>query len=476
MNDQRARGVRKVALSIDPASNREFWGIANTTTIDFGRVTLKNIAAYRSSVIESRADLDGTFLQLYDNRSDTNVEQYSNELQLLGKALDDKLDWIFGGFYLRTKPGGVDGSVNFDSVIPGETFRYTEVYNDAQTKAIFGQVGYDIGRFLYGLRFNAGLRYTWDKSSGCTISTSLDVPRVGPGNCEQLGGATGAAKSDAGTYTLGLDYKVNDDLFFYLTNRRGYRSGGFNQSGLSAFYDGFEGYDPESVTDYEVGLKSSFRIAGMRTRMNVAAYTSSYSNIQRTIFPGPNFDGDNNPANDPLSLNINAAKATIKGVEFDFSATPARGLSINGFGAYTHAKFDEFSSAPAFIPLLGNNPVNNKFAYTPKWTLGGGVRYSTRLGDFADLVMNAIWFHSSRVWYVDRPLDTNGIQDRYDTVDARVSLQDISGKGVDVSVFVRNLFDTEYAAAGGVITPQITSATVVYNEPRVFGLQIRFTR
>ena len=55
------------------------------------------------------------------------------------------------------------------------------------------------------------------------------------------------------------------------------------------------------------------------------------------MVPVPHFDSDNNQANDPLSLKINAAKSTIQDIEFDFSTMPVRGLSINGFGAYTDA-------------------------------------------------------------------------------------------------------------------------------------------
>ncbi len=473
LSEQQAAGVRDISTSIDPYSNRTFWGVANTTTLDVGTVTFKNIFGYRSSKVDAARDMDGTYLALYDGVSNTNVQQYSNEFQVMGKLFGDRLDWIVGAFYLKSDPSGLNGSVTYSAVTPGKTFTYNENYNTSTSKALFGQIGYAFGGFAEGLRFNGGFRYTWDKSSGCSVATLDSAAHIGPDDCATSGGKTGSEKSSAPTWTLGLDYKVNEDVFLYVTNRRGYRSAGFNQSGMSPYFDGFETFKPEKVTDYEAGVKSSWQVGGVKGRFNIAAYTSKYNNIQRSIFPGADFDGDGNSANDPSSLIINAAKATIKGSEFDFSITPAYGFTLSGFGAYTDAKYDEYDAPPAFIPLLGNNPVNNKFSYTPKWTIGGGARYAHNLGDFAELVFNANWFHSTKVWYVERPLDTNGIQKAYDTVNLKLDLNNIEGRGIDLGFFVRNLFDVTYAAAGGVVTPSVTSTTLVYNEPRVFGAQLR---
>ena len=473
LSEQQAAGVRDISTSIDPYSNRTFWGLANTTTLDVGSVTFKNIFGYRSSKVDGARDMDGTSLALYDGISNTNVQQYSNEFQVIGKLFGDKLDWIVGAFYLKSDPNGVNGSVTYSAVIPGKTFTYNENYNTSTSKALFGQIGYAFGGFADGLRFNGGFRYTWDKSSGCSVATLDTAAHIGPDDCATAGGKTGAEKSSAPTWTLGFDYKVNDDLFLYITNRRGYRSAGYNQSGLSSYFDGFETFKPEKVTDYEAGIKSSWQVGTVKGRFNIAAYTSKYSNIQRSIFPGADFDGDGNSANDPSSLIINAAKATIKGTEFDFSVTPVHGFTLSGFGAYTDAQYDEYDAPAAFIPLLGTNPVNNKFSYTPKWTVGGGARYATYLGDFAEMVFNANWFHSSKVWYVERPLDTNGIQKAYDTVNLKLDFNNIEDRGIDIGFFIRNLFDVTYAAAGGVVTPSITSTTLVYNEPRVFGAQLR---
>ncbi|MEH3106873.1 MAG: TonB-dependent receptor [Sphingomonas fennica] len=474
--DQRARGVRVTDTSISPLSRRDFWGVANTTTFDAGAVTIKNIFGYRSTNIVARRDGDGSGLRLSDGYSRADSTQVSDELQLLGSLMDDKLDWIVGGFYLKSKPDGVVGGWTLAPIFPGQFPSFNENYITTESKALFGQVGYDLGALADGLKANAGFRYTWDKSSGCTITRLSTLGFAGEDGCRTAGGRQGRESSKAPTWTLGLDYQVSRALFLYVTNRRGYRSGGFNQSGLAPSLAPYESYEPEKVTDYEAGIKSQWSLGrGARARFNLSAYTSEYANIQRGLTPGGNFDGDNNPANDPNSLIINAAKATIRGFEFDGALTFG-GLTLSGFGAYTDAYYTRFDAIPVFVPLLGTNPVANRFSYTPEWTLGGGLRYARPLGDdIGTFVFNANYFFADKTWFVERPFDTNGIENGYKVTNLRAELNGIGGSGVDVSAFVRNVFNRTFATAGGIITPAVTATTKIYNEPRVYGIQARFT-
>src|SRR3546814_14918086 len=42
-------------------------------------------------------------------------------------------------------------------------------------------------------------------------------------------------------------------------------------------------YDPEAIEDVEAGFKWDFNLAGMKGRLNMAAYEARYSNIQRPL-------------------------------------------------------------------------------------------------------------------------------------------------------------------------------------------------
>src|SRR3546814_5287523 len=43
-------------------------------------------------------------------RQKSDVEQFTDEVQFKGKLFDDKLDWLIGGFYLKSKPVGPSGT------------------------------------------------------------------------------------------------------------------------------------------------------------------------------------------------------------------------------------------------------------------------------------------------------------------------------------------------------------------------------
>src|SRR3546814_10300574 len=103
----RAGNYKRYYSSVSPFTHAKVQGLTNTTTIDFGDVTLKNIFGYRKNRIHEASDTDGTELVLIDAlrvlRSD---DQFTDELQLSGALFDGSLEWLAGGFYLKNKPKG----------------------------------------------------------------------------------------------------------------------------------------------------------------------------------------------------------------------------------------------------------------------------------------------------------------------------------------------------------------------------------
>src|SRR3546814_422333 len=130
-------------------------------------------------------------------------------------------------------------------------------------------------------------------------------------------------------------------------------------SDLSGFRRNFA---PEFVDDYELGLKSDWHFDDVLLRTNLAFYRTSFSDIQRnlqdrTVIP-------------PQAFIINAADATIKGIEADVSLFPSHGLNISGFFSYTFAKYGRF------VDPQGTDLSNQFFALVPKYIYGLNGRYS----------------------------------------------------------------------------------------------------
>ena len=86
------------------------WGMSGEIKWDFGGAQLTSITAYRDFQSESSQD-EFVGLQLYSvgrrgitaapgtPKNGDNIKTLTQELRLQGKALDDKIDWLFGGFY-----------------------------------------------------------------------------------------------------------------------------------------------------------------------------------------------------------------------------------------------------------------------------------------------------------------------------------------------------------------------------------------
>src|SRR3546814_9234616 len=66
----------------------------------------------------------------------------------------------------------------------------------------------------------------------------------------------------------------------YATTRRGYNPGGFNGANAPA---GFEQYDAEIVTDYEIGAKYSWRNGPLRGLVSFDVYRDNIDNAQRNV-------------------------------------------------------------------------------------------------------------------------------------------------------------------------------------------------
>src|SRR3546814_547874 len=67
LNQQQARGVRKLATSTPLFFRFESKGVINTTTLNItNNISLKNIFSYRKFDISRGFDLDGTTLQILD--------------------------------------------------------------------------------------------------------------------------------------------------------------------------------------------------------------------------------------------------------------------------------------------------------------------------------------------------------------------------------------------------------------------------
>ena len=492
---QIARGPRIVDYgSFKPISNVRTLGLFNRITAEISdSATLINIFGFRKQSWFAELNTDGLpdFVGILDAHNVFHEQQISNEIQLrLSPA--QWADVTLGGFYLDNRPNGVNGS-DIDLFYGSTNGRFKYQYYYQKSKALFGNVSLDMDKMAEGLKLNAGFRYTWDNFRTCIGAGELDAPyQIKPKDCSTtnqhfvpFSGAEIAASSSAPTWTIGLDYQVTPDLFLYAVTRRGYRAGGLNQPRLGGTLAPVQSFRPETLTDLEVGAKTSFRIGGMRTKLNVSAFRGKSKDVQfivsgfstnRAICNPANPtrpsspDGDCDPNNDPASGSVlaNVGDKVVKGLEFEASIELVPGLTIGGTGSILDQDTTRLA-APAAVASNIASSTEIPFVQQARHSYTANGRFVVPTDVFrGELAFGVDYFWSGKVQL------NNYVAPSYGIVNARIDLNNVGGRGVDLGFFMRNVFDKTALVSGALITPTLPVLSGIYTEPQMYGIQLRY--
>jgi iron complex outermembrane receptor protein len=455
-------GDSRVAGNQDPNAGTtvKTRGVSNTTTWNSGTLTFKNIFGYREvDNVNASMDFDGSPFFIYQAPEQLHEKQYSDEFQVLGTALNEKLNWIAGAYWF--KETGNETQRSTITVIPQDITRTGFVEN--VSKSIFAQGTYDLG-FVEGLSLTAGVRYTWDDrelqqigrnllNNACLSTVATQPTCLSPVFQKDFG---------APTYTIGLDWKFAPNRLAYVVHRRGYRAGGFN---LRANTPGqFVPFDPEYVNDVEIGLKADWEIAGTQLRTNLAAYYQWYTDIQRSV----TFV---DPANSILTVSvINAANAHVSGFEGEVRWLPTPNLEISANVAHSALRYDEFNQAVAGGGV--QDLSGNRIGFSPEWKGGASVRYTQPLGGNAgSLVFQGDIYRQSHMELADINVP-GGVIDPYTVTNFRVEWNELLGSRVSAAAYLRNAADKDYFNGGFAITG-LGPISKTYAPPRTYGIELR---
>ena len=80
-------------------------------------------------------------------------------------------------------------------------------------------------------------------------------------------------------WRVGLDYHFSDNFMTYVQTSTGYKGGGVNPRPF--FPEQRASFAPETLTAYEIGLKST--LFDRRMRLNGAVFYNDYKDIQLTL-------------------------------------------------------------------------------------------------------------------------------------------------------------------------------------------------
>ncbi|MFK3740758.1 TonB-dependent receptor [Massilia sp. TN1-12] len=324
-----------------------------------------------------------------NNTVQSHYKNYSHEVELqsLGKRT---VDWQLGLYY-----GAEDNSIRFDIPIFNGTQSGTVNWQGSfiqpketvKSSAAFGQATWNINDSLH---LTGGARYTHDKrtnegGNGYSWNNDLTVPQVPvspqidptrPGQ-----GYTPNNPSNSGEYTgskwtglARLSYDIDRRNMVYASVSTGYKSGGLQ--------DGGRPYGDETLTNYEIGNKSTFLNGALQ--INNALFYERFRGFQFSA-PVTNPDGTRG-----LATN-NAEGAKIYGLESEITAKLSPNDRILAALTFTpHAKLghliggsNDYVLPACSVPGISTclDVTGHTMPHTPKFSAHVQYQHVFRLGD-----------------------------------------------------------------------------------------------
>ncbi|WP_419938154.1 TonB-dependent receptor [Candidatus Palauibacter sp.] len=443
-----------VAEGTFPAfSELDAWGgSVELTWSPVGWATLRSLTGYRGFDMKASRDADNTPANILQTQEWLDHAQLSQELQVSGLAIGHRIHWQTG-LYLFREHGYQRSAV----IVPPGALRSGGDY-DNRSVAGFAQV---TGEITEALSLTLGGRYTRDRKGLTPDLYALGDASQGTGSifAPTWPGAAGIYLSPAGpmkpgdrmlprrdfvadfgalTVTAKLGYQLSSGVAAYAGFSNGFKSGGFDirypapPAGHEPNSPGAAPgtYEPETVSSYEVGLKSL--LSGGRVRLNLALFRADYDDIQVLIRESFN----------PITFNGGAAD--ISGAEVEAAWLPGAGWDIRAHLGAMRARYDSLS------PSVLNNatPVlpGYKLAKTPSLSHGLMVGRAATLSGGTILTPRVQWTYTGAQHH-DAINTPQIFQQGYHLLNASLALQTGDGRWELVSA-ARNLTNTRYLVTG----------------------------
>ena len=428
-----------------------------------GSGILTGIASHRELTYDSSTDFDGSPITLFHfPNNHEEQEQQTFELRYAG-SYSDNIDYVVGVSYFEQEMFVGERRDFGVADIAG----VTELFHDSI--GIFAELD-----FLVTDKTKITLGARWTEESKDVVFNAIGSCQKDFSSCS--GPSSGLERSgtfDDTTPKLAITHSLNDDVNIYASYTQGFRSGSFDARArtIDSFLNSQPG--PEEVTSIEVGLKSTFNDG--RILLNVALFQADYDDIQKLALEECEVNIDTCPSGRIQRL-INAAKATIEGIEIETKISITDQFSIEGSLGYTDAGFDEFLGFDA-DGVRGYDPVTDpaaaaalKFERVPELTYNIMANYFQPLANGAELDFRLSYSYTDD--FTNDALMTKAIiTDSYGLLDASVSYT-FAESGLKLTVFGKNITDEDYHdfALDNVLT-SLTWGGV----PDTYGLRLTYS-
>lgn len=369
-----------------------------------------------------------------------------------GRELGGRAAWV-AGVYASSRETELDRRFfDFDAGFPPPPSRFLSDYTNDRV-ALYGELDTALTE-----------RLEW--------VTGLRLERFDGDYRDSLGIAAGP-DDDMWGGELSLRYALTPGAMLYVLASRGYKAGGVNgealgkasESGLDesviAFLRTRLEYESETLYNYELGYKATFADGALSLRAALFYMDRDDVQLRGWYNEGPLFVG----------YTDNAASGENYGLEFEGEWRALQRLRINWGLGLLGTEIDGFSAFDPDDPdagLIDRSGRDQAHAPSYQFTLGAELGLSPRVFARADVEgKDAFYFSDSH----DRKSDA------YALLHLGLAYR---GARLEASLWVRNVFDEDYAVRGFYFgnDPRkfyVNEAYHQYGEPRVAGLSVRYT-
>jgi len=198
-----------------------------------------------------------------------------------------------------------------------------------------------------------------------------------------LNGQVGHYSAHRWDHRGNIDYHFTSQIMGYAQVSTGFKGGGVNPRPFYASQ--VLHFNPEILTSYELGLKSSW--LDNHVRVNLDGYFSQYRNIQETLLACgfvPSIAALNQGS--PCALPYNSGNAHVKGAELE---TQARfgGFQFDASASYLDFQFVSLLSQLTSTTLAAGTRMTLGMVtpYTPSWQASIGAQYTLPIGSAGSL-------------------------------------------------------------------------------------------
>lgn len=295
--------------------------------------------------------------------ADEKNSQFSQEIRLASPA-SESFDYVIGALYLKNNYKYSDRvaanypSPPFPIVIGGTALSLYK--QDSRSLSAFGQARVAI---VDRLKLLVGARYTNEDKSAIWSRVAL-APGFYP-TTFQLFGPTPLSRSESNVDgSIGVEFRVNENVLLYASWGRGTKSGGFAPTTTLL---ASAPYKSEVARSTEAGFK--FQTADRAFTLNMAGFYTEVDDFQLVTFIGSNFF-------------IGNTDLRTQGVELETVWRPAAGLVFRGQATYADVLDRQTGMAPPRAPKWTGR-VSGSYEHQLwgdyVWNLDAGLSYRSRM-------------------------------------------------------------------------------------------------